>query len=153
MIIRKVSGKDLTPKALLEIGEVLNAGWAAEKIPRVFSPTRFKQAWDYLLESTISALFFLYDDNHRVEGLIGGSICPDHLTDHIFGADIVWKVSPQGKGYGVKLLEEFETWATSMGATKIIISSRVDKGDAQRVFNKLKTKGYVFSGYQMMKGV
>jgi GNAT superfamily N-acetyltransferase len=150
MKIVKADIKDLTTENAEKIGRFMDLGFANEKIARTFHVDNFLAFYRQILPTGIGVLFFLMDGD-EILGLIGGAVHPDVITGHNMAAEITWRVSAAGAGWGMKLLEEFTTWAKERGATRMVVHLRADEGEFERLKDKLKRREFDISGYQFMK--
>jgi GNAT superfamily N-acetyltransferase len=130
----------------------MDEGFRGEKIERSFNSDSFYTFWTKALQLPQYAMFFLCRED-SVVGIISGGIGPDPLTGVVMGCEMSWRVSEDGRGGGMALLKSFEEWAKENGATRLAVHGRADKGQVQRLTQKLREQDYVISGFQYIKEI
>jgi GNAT superfamily N-acetyltransferase len=77
-------------------------------------------AWREFLQSRVGVIFLMEQDG-KICGGLGGACHPELLTGHKIAVELFWYVQPEHRGgtHPIRLLHEFETWATAQGCRSV----------------------------------
>ena len=153
MEIQRVGHEGLTPEALKDLKELLDKGFEKDLVPKKFSWQNFVNFWELMLFLPNTGLWFLYDDEEKVVGVIGGICTPDCLTEDKLAIETCWQVAEEvkGKGLGWELLTTFIEWAVKeQEASKVVIRRFLTKDEKSNAnFDvKVSSLGFLSSGYE-----
>jgi hypothetical protein len=142
MRIERAKVSDFTSLIVDDISKFMNDGFAVEVPPRKFDPVRFKLMVSIILENTDAVAYLLFDSHNRCQGVFIGVIAPDIVTSDELGTQLVWRVSGDGKGYGMELLRAFTDWCRIRGATKVVAAGGHGDEQKNRLAIKLRLQGF-----------
>jgi GNAT superfamily N-acetyltransferase len=150
MTIEKVTIDHFTSEALADIEKLFSEGFEKELVKRKFSWRNFTRYWEAALLFPWNALWFLFDEEEHVVGIIGGSVFPNMLTADAIAVETCWRTaaSIKGQGQGWELLATFMEWAASCGASRIMTHRFLSKDSTadDRFDNKIRKMGFSPSG-------
>lgn len=92
--------------------------YAEGKLPGRFNETYWQRSWTELLQNGAGVIFGLCADDDII-GALGGVLFPDPNTGEPVATEFFWYVRPEARGAGLKLLPEFERWASEAGAVRV----------------------------------
>lgn len=89
-----------------------------------------------------------------VLGGLLGSVSPTFFCDELLAKDLAWMVTENKRGYGaaLKLIGDFEEWAKSMGAKKVMIGQSTEM-DIEKITKLYLHLGYRLVGFNTVKEV
>ncbi len=153
MRIEQARTEHFTYLIVEDIEKFMNDGFGDEIPRRKFDAVRFKLMIAAVLENINSVAFLMFDNNNRCQGILVGIIAPDIVTADMIGTQLVWRVSKQGKGYGMGLLSLFMEWCEKNGATQIVVAGGHGEERERRLAIKLKLQGFEPVTTHWMRGV
>ena len=111
----------------------------------VFSEVNWRNHIATLYRANSLGAFGVFDGDNLVGALVG-QISSHTMTDEIIASELFWYILPTNRGgtYGIRLLDEFESWAKAAGATIIIMANLAQGAD------KLE-RLYVKRGYKQIE--
>lgn len=89
------------------------------KIPGGFVPVEFCQKWTKLLAAGHSVILGSFNEAGDITGALGAVLCPSLTSGKLMAVESFWFVIPQYRGHGIRLLDAFEKWGESRGATML----------------------------------
>ena len=118
MIIQITDVAAVPDNELQELGE---AFVREAKFPGGFKVDTFKRNWSMILGRQMGALWIIKDK--QTVGALGAILHPDINDDILVAQETFWFVAPEHRGgtAGIRLLNEFETWAAFRGAKRILV--------------------------------
>jgi len=120
MINRVIDIHQISPDDIRRIGESF---FMEGGIPGKFNTAHFITSLDAMVKSKLGAVW-VATDNQRVEGVMGGIAYPDLYTGAKCALETFWYVMPEQRSGSliIRLLNEFERWATEENCQRIHIS-------------------------------
>lgn len=107
----------------------------------VFSVENWRNHISALYLSGSLGAFGVFDGGNLVGALVG-QISPHTMTSEVIASELFWYILPlhRGGASGIRLLDEFESWAKAAGATIIIMANLEQGADKlERLYSK---RGY-----------
>jgi len=153
MRIEQARTEHFTHLIVEDIEKFMNDGFSDEIPRRKFDAVRFKMMVAAILNDLNAVAFLLFDDHNRCQGIFVGVIAPDVVTADMIGTQLVWRVSKQGKGYGMGLLSLFTEWCEKNGATKVVVAGGHGEDRKRRLAIKLRLMGFEPVIEHWMRGV
>lgn len=119
MIIRITDIASVPDDELKALGE---AFVSEAKYPGSFKVDVFKRNWAMILGNQMGALWVIREAD-KILGALGAILHPDINDGEPVAQETFWFVSPEHRGgtTGIRLLNEFETWAAMHGAKRIMV--------------------------------
>lgn len=117
--------------AQLHLCEPFARGFYAEKqLPGVFSMDVFLKNWTLFLTTYPATILTLWEGPELLGGL-GAMITPDLFDGHMAATELFWYMKPDARhGLGAfKLVDAFEAWGNSKGATEFRIAHMLMPGE------------------------
>ena len=93
-------------------------------------------------------VLFVIEDYDKLQGFIMGTLLKNAYQRSAYLDDIFVAKDSQGKGFGKKLMNEFETWSKLKKVTKIRLGVSINN---QNAINLYKKTGYSIKYYEMDK--
>ena len=123
LYIVQVQSRDLKRNIVEQICDLLLPEFRKNGIGDSCNSFEFQHMWDTLLKGERPAALFLFINDKRVCGLLGGVTFDDPLTGLRYAAEVVWCIDPEyrGMGWGTKLLQSFENWAKLNDCSRVVI--------------------------------
>jgi hypothetical protein len=153
MRIEQARTEHFTHLIVEDIEKFMNDGFSDEIPRRKFDAVRFKMMISAVLSDLNSVAFLLFDDQNRCQGIFMGVIAPDIVTSEMLGTQLVWRVSKQGKGYGMGLLCFFAKWCEKNGATQVVVAGGHGEERKKRLAIKLRLLGFEPVTSMWMRGI
>lgn len=108
------------PTRLVELA-ALGARFHTEgNLPGCFNPLVFVRTWRTFLSAGVAEVFIIETDG-VITGMLGAMIYPDPNDGALVATEMFWYVAPEARGAGLRLLRDFEAWATDRGAARLIM--------------------------------
>ena len=140
----------IRPLSIDELDSCIEGGKAFYEqscLPGKFVPELFIENWKRLFDLNIAVIIGAFvDPNISPSGAIGGIIYPDVNDGVLVATEMFWFVNPleRNKYLGVRLFREFEQWALSKGAKRIIMVALATNGTNVSRF-------YELHGFRMLE--
>jgi len=138
-MIERVTDINAVPEDDLK---ALGEGFVREaRVPGGFKVDVFKRNWSMILGRNMGAMWIIR--NGKIQGALGAIMHPDINDDQPVAQETFWFVAPEYRGgtMGIRLLNEFETWAAFHGA-KRIISAHLTTSMPEKVARVFQRRGY-----------
>lgn len=106
--------------------------YAEVSLPGRFSAQHFQASWERFYDLDMGVIIGLWEGDVYVGG-IGGILAPNPNTGDLTAVECFWYVMPEHRGArkGIRLIEAFEAWAKSKGASQIIMVFVNGRKDSQ----------------------
>jgi GNAT superfamily N-acetyltransferase len=97
----------------------------------------FMNTWVQLINSGLGVIFILGE----YDGALGAMYYPDPNSGKLMATEMFWFVSPEKRGNGLALFDEYEKWAKEKGCEKALMVHLADSMP-DRLQSLYKRRGY-----------
>ena len=120
------------------------------KLPGTFKVDTFLSSWSSILAAGYGAMW-RYQSGTDIAGLMGAIIAPDLNDAEVTATEMFLYVLPEyrERGFGIRLINNFISWARDIGATRIMMAHVL--GDQNAFIDHFTQRGFVQAGVILVK--
>lgn len=144
--IRKPTEADIP--SIVEMGKRFHAESVYSEMIG-FNPEAFARSLAHFIASDVM-LFFVLESEGEIIGAICGAVAPHYMTGELAASELFWWVTPEARGYGLKLLDAFEQASIERGAK---VGGMVAPRGSEQLARVYAHKGYAMSETVFVKGL
>jgi GNAT superfamily N-acetyltransferase len=151
MNLRQLTGDEITVELCQAYLNMMDDSFFNPTLTvRKTDPEYMSNYWRLLVQRGVGMMVVLETPENKVVGMIAGMVGQDTLSPARIAVEALWRVAPEARGQGHKLLEYFESWAFQQGC-ELIFSTCMNNTEQGKLTKKYWTRGYFCYGYQFVK--
>jgi len=96
--------------------------WSESKLPGDFKPDVFVENWKKIIAKDQGCIIFNQDDKGGINGAIGLLVYQDINDGELVMQEAFWFVSPESRGFGLRLLKKAEEIAKMINVRRFVMT-------------------------------
>jgi GNAT superfamily N-acetyltransferase len=96
--------------------------WSESKLPGDFKPEVFVENWKKIIAKDQGCIIFNQDEKGGINGAIGLLVYQDINDGELVMQEAFWFVSPESRGFGLRLLKKAEEIAKMINVRRFVMT-------------------------------
>lgn len=96
--------------------------WSESNLPGGFKPDVFVENWKKIIARDQGCIIFNQDDKGGINGAIGLLVYQDINDGELVMQEAFWFVSPESRGFGIRLLKKAEEIAKMINVKRFVMT-------------------------------
>lgn len=111
-----------TNEELYGIAQLGPKFWSESNLPGDFKPDVFVENWKKIIARDQGCILFNQDDKGEINGAIGLLVYQDINDGELVMQEAFWFVSPESRGFGIRLLKKAEEIAKMINVKRFVMT-------------------------------